>query len=229
MGTNMKTVQIFNIAKRSASYHQVAKAAPTGRYSVDGQTNKGVSYMWNVKVGEENLHFPGTRNDTSQFMRQWVLWLYTQQHGPDIGLLQDDVANEDALRRDVVKCRMRVGDESTQQWAYRFAKGTDMSSTYDVLPLSEQPNVDADHYYLTSTVLPQIKAEYEEQHLIEEVTGLYDDTHHWIRNRLWFWPTRLMQILKEKNRAAGTTGQMNQHGEIEKTETIAGSLSRSAF
>ena len=92
---------------------------------------------------------------------------------------------------------MRAGDESTQQWAYRWQVGTDLSASYDVLPLSEQPGVDADHYYLTSTVLPQVKAEYEEQHLIEEVTGQYDDTHHWLRNRLWFWPTRLMQIIKE--------------------------------
>jgi len=220
---------IFNIAKRAGSYHQVAPQAPTGRYSVDGQTNKGVNYMWNVKDGEENLHYPGTRSDASQFMRQWVTWTYNQQHGPDIGLLADDVANEDALRRDVVKCRMRVGDESTQQWIYRFQVGTDLSAAYDILPLSEQPGVDADHYYLTSTVLPQVKAEYEEQHLIEEVTGQYDDTHHWLRNRLWFWPTRLMQIMKESNRSAATAGKMNSHGEIEKTETIAASLSRSAF
>merc|ERR1711971_995048 len=204
-----------NIAKRAGSYHQVAPQAPTGRYSVDGQTNKGVNYMWNVKDGEENLHYPGTRSDASQFMRQWVTWTYNQQHGPDIGLLADDVANEDALRRDVVKCRIRVG--------------TDLSAAYDILPLSEQSGVDADHYYLTSTVLPQVKAEYEEQHLIEEVTGQYDDTHHWLRNRLWFWPTRLMQIMKESNRSAATAGKMNSHGEIEKTETIAASLSRSAF
>ena len=71
---------------------------------------------------------------------------------------------------------MRVGDESTQQWLYRFQTGTDLSASYDILPLSEQPGVDADHYYLTSTVLPQVKAEYEESHLIEEVTGQYDDT-----------------------------------------------------
>merc|ERR1712014_401594 len=141
----------------------------------------------------------GARSDASQFTRQWVNWIYTQQNnGPEVGLLVDDVANEDALRRDVVKCRMRAG-------------------------------VDADHYYLTSTVLPQVKAEYEEQHLIEEVTGQYDDTHHWLRNRLWFFPTRLMQIFKESNRSAATAGKMNQHGEIEKTETIAASLSRSAF
>ena len=71
---------------------------------------------------------------------------------------------------------MRVGDESTQAWLYRFQTGTDLSASYDILPLSEQPGVDADHYYLTSTVLPQVKAEYEESHLIEEVTGQYDDT-----------------------------------------------------
>ena len=125
--------------------------------------------------------------------------------------------------------RMRAGDEATQQWAYRWQVGTDLSASYDTLPLNEQPGVDADHYYLTSTVLPQVKAEYEEQHLIEEVTGQYDDTHHWLRNRLWFFPTRLMQIFKESNRSAATAGKMNQHGEIEKTETIAASLSRSAF
>jgi len=124
---------------------------------------------------------------------------------------------------------MRVGDESTQAWLYRFQTGTDLSASYDILPLSEQPGVDADHYYLTSTVLPQVKAEYEESHLIEEVTGQYDDTHHWLRNRLWFFPTRLMQIMKESNRSAATAGKMNSHGEIEKTETIAASLSRSAF
>jgi len=221
---------LYSVSRRGhKSYHQVAPKAVTGRYSVDGQSNKGVNYMWNVKDGEENLAYPGTRSDASQFMRQWVMWTYTQQHGPDIGLLADDVANEDALRRDVVKCRMRVGDESTQQWAYRWQKGTDLSAAYDILPLSEQPGADADHYYLTSTVLPQVKAEYEEQHLIEEVTGQYDDTHHWLRNRLWFWPTRLMQIIKESNRSAATAGKMNSHGEIEKTETIAASLSRSAF
>ena len=102
---NMRAL-LYSVSRRGhKSYHQVAPKAVTGRYSVDGQSNKGVNYMWNVKDGEENLAYPGTRSDASQFMRQWVMWTYTQQHGPDIGLLADDVANEDALRRDVVKCK----------------------------------------------------------------------------------------------------------------------------
>ena len=104
-----------------------------------------------------------------------------------------------------------------------------MSAAYDVLPFEEQPNVDADHYYLTNVYYPQMKAEYEEQHLIEEVTNQHDDTFHRIRNSLWFMPTRILNIIREKNRAKSTVGEMNEYGEIEKRETIAASLSRSAF
>jgi len=224
----MSKRQIFNISRRAFSSVEYKASAEHGRYSLDNTSSKGLSYIWNVKDGEEMLHFQGCRNDANQFYRQYTLWNYASMHPQEVGLLRDDCVNEDMLRRDPVKCRVRVGDESTQQWLYRWWKATDLSAAYDVLPRNEQPN-DADHYYLRATVYPQIKAEYEEQHLIEEVTNQYDDTFHRLRNAMWFLPTRILNIVQEKNRAKATVGEMNAQGEIEKRETIGASLSRSAF
>merc|ERR1711970_503031 len=168
-------------------------------------------------------------DDTTQFWRQYKMWEYQQGNLPEVGMLQDDQLNHYSLGNLPAKGRVRLGDASNQQWLFRMQRGSDISAAYDQLPHEEQPNYSADHKYLSSTVMPQMKAEYEEQHLIEMVTNQFDDMHHKIRNCGWFGLTRLMQIQSQKSKVKSNVGVLNADGQIERQETIGASLARSAF
>merc|ERR1711879_1067342 len=202
---NIMRALLFQLAKRSSSY------------SLDNTSNTRPSFIWNVKPGDEGLVFKGARNDAPQWWRQLTVWRYMQNNRAEIGLLMEDVLNDNRLR-----------DKVVQQWLYRHSRAHDLNACYDVLPLDQVPNVDADHYYTSTTVLPQIKAEYEEKMMLQAITGDYDDGHVKVRAFAWFNPTRLLQIIQQKGKASGKA-TMDAHGNIQVSETIGGSLSRSAF
>jgi len=209
--------QIFSIARRASSY------------SLDQQTDKGLTFNFKIEEGTEALTYPGIRNDSNQFWRQYKMWEYQQGNLPEVGLLNDDQLNHYGLRNDPLKMRVRQGDKGVQQWLFRMQRAADYSASYDQMPHEEQPNYSADHHYITATQLPQVKAEYEEQHLVEMVTNQFDDMHHKLRNCGFFGITRFMQIQQQKSKAKSTVGVLNSEGQIERQETIAGSLARSAF
>merc|ERR1712087_1056653 len=86
----------FQLARRSSTY------------SLDNTSNTRPNFLWNVKEGQENLVFPGTRMDSPQWWRQLTVWRYMQSPRPEIGLLHEDVLNDDSLRNDPARARYRL-------------------------------------------------------------------------------------------------------------------------
>ena len=205
----------------SKNLRQIARSSS---YSLDGQTNKGLSYIFEVKEGEEWKTWPGARKDSPQWWREIVLWNYGFGMYGRNGLLKDDVKNE--MFHFAHRGRLRCGDETVQQFLFRHHRAADLQATNQQLPYSEQPNVDADHQY-SRKHWDEFLAEEDEKNIVNAVTRDWDDGQGRLRYFVNYAWSRLPVILKE--RAMTKSVEINTRGQVVKNDSIATSLSRSAF
>merc|ERR1711893_195401 len=186
----------------SKNLRQIARSSS---YSLDGKTNKGLSYIFEVKEGEEWKTWPGARKDSPQWWREIVLWNYGFGMYGRNGLLKDDVKNE--MFHFAHRGRLRCGDETVQPFLFRHHR-------------------DADHQY-SRKHWDEFLAEEDEKNIVNAVTRDWDDGQGRLRYFVNYAWSRLPVILKE--RAMTKSVEINTRGQVVKNDSIATSLSRSAF
>merc|ERR1712110_74628 len=118
----------------------IRTVAVRSNFSIDGQTSKGLSFVWNVKEGEEWKTWPGARQDSPQWWREIVLWNYGMSMYGRNGILKDDIKNE--MFHFAHRGRLRCGDETVQQFLFRHHRAADLQASNMQLPFSEQQNFD---------------------------------------------------------------------------------------
>jgi len=204
-----------------------------GQYSSSsGASGLGTGLKTNLNYAEgtEAVRYPGGRHDTPEWFRKMAIWQLQRDYVPQVGMLWNDRWPVDQARRGwSLRMKGRLSPGDMQQHLFRVLRGQQYDLGQYVLPLDQQPNIDADHYFLENEYKSQIVCEYEEESMVEAVTGDSLDVWHQLSLWGWFYPTRLPQIMAHKKKQEGETTLNPVTGQLERNDTMASSFLREAF
>jgi len=183
--------------------------------------------------GTEAARHPGARHDSPEWFRKWHIYSLQFETGNVIsgGMLRNDRHPIDQVWQAwPQRARARFTDEQMKAWVARRNRKEmlDQNGRYE-LPDQYQPNIDADHYFMDYQFGSQLRCEYEEQRMVDSVTKTFADAQAIVRNAFWFFPSRFFHILAQSQKKSADVTVNTQTGQLERNDTIASSLSRSAF
>lgn len=200
--------------------------------STNGASGIGLGLKTNLNYpeGTEAVRFQGGRHDSAEWYRKWSIVRMQDFYMTQVGMLYNDRYPRDGDRRGwSLRMRSRLTAQGKQNYLARLLRAQNYDLGQYVLPYNQQPNIDADHFFLENEYKPQITCEYEENQMVEAVTGNYPDVFHQLHHWFWFYPTRFFQIMQQKRKVDGETTLNTVTGQLERNDTMASSFLRSAF